>query len=72
MVLMHRQQWSTPRPNADIWVRTNQVEDGEVSQLLNSHCTMKEVMATKDQTRSGIVTVTGKGGRPAGDILAYD
>lgn len=29
-------------------------------------------MATKDQTRSGIVTVTGKGGRPAGDILAYD
>lgn len=72
MVLTLRQQLSTPRPNADTWVRTSQEEDGEASQSLNSHCTTKVVMVTKDQTRSGIATVAGKDGRPAGDILAYN
>lgn len=63
-----RHPWSTPSRNADTWA--SQVEDGEASQSLSSHCIMIVAMATRDQTRSGIATVIGSSGRPPGDILA--
>lgn len=63
MVQTHtRHPWSTPSQNAGSWARTNQAAVGEASQSLSNHCTIVVAMATKDQTRSGTVTIIGSSG----------